>query len=139
MSQNKELKHNIAELQDAFVKLSHQNMELASELDTERRRLSHIKEQMATPTKPAAQTTPTLGSGEDRVKDNDSGEGGNSSSVVVNTSILEKEREDEDKVKVKGDAVAAVVEEKQKLIEVSSLSDLREEKTLLFQLQFCRL
>ena len=50
MSQNKELKTNIAELQDAFVRLTHQNMELASQLDTERRRLSHVRAQMVTST-----------------------------------------------------------------------------------------
>jgi len=43
MSQNKELKTNIVELQDAFVKLSQQNMELASELETERLRVAQLK------------------------------------------------------------------------------------------------
>lgn len=57
MSQNKELKHNMVELQDAFVKLSNQNMELASELDTERRRVAYLKAQLATPT-PVVETTP---------------------------------------------------------------------------------
>ncbi len=50
MSQNKELKSNISELEEAFVKLTHQNMELASDLSTERRRLSHLKTQITTPT-----------------------------------------------------------------------------------------
>lgn len=66
MSQNKELKRDIAELQDAFVKLSQQNMELASELESENRRVTFLKAQMATPTSfmqtpPAVETTPTLG------------------------------------------------------------------------------
>ncbi len=41
-SQNKELKAQIAELQDAFVRLSQQNMELASDLDTERLRVAQL-------------------------------------------------------------------------------------------------
>lgn len=59
MSQNKELKRDIAELQDAFVKLSQQNMELASELESENRRVTFLKAQMATPTTPAQSATPT--------------------------------------------------------------------------------
>lgn len=47
----------MAELQDAFVKLSNQNMELASELDTEKRRVAYLRTQLATPT-PAWETTP---------------------------------------------------------------------------------
>ena len=43
VSQNKELKANIAELQDAFVHLSHQNMELASELETKKNHLFQMK------------------------------------------------------------------------------------------------
>lgn len=50
MSQNKELKRNNAELQDAFVKLSHQNMDLASEMDTEKRRVAYLRTQLDTPT-----------------------------------------------------------------------------------------
>lgn len=57
MSQNKGLKRNMAELQDAYVKLSHQNMELASELETEKRRVAYLRAQLATPT-PARETTP---------------------------------------------------------------------------------
>ena len=47
MSQNKELKTNMAELQDAFVRLSNQNMELASELETERHRVAQFKSALA--------------------------------------------------------------------------------------------
>lgn len=43
MSQNKELKTQIVELQDAFVRMSQQNMELASELDSERLRVAKLK------------------------------------------------------------------------------------------------
>jgi len=43
VSQNKELKLNLAELQDAFVRLSQQNMELASELETERHRVGELQ------------------------------------------------------------------------------------------------
>ena len=43
MSQNKELKAQMVELQDAFVRLSQQNMELASDLETERLRVAHLK------------------------------------------------------------------------------------------------
>jgi hypothetical protein len=57
MSQNKELKRSVAELQDAFVKLSNQNMDLASDLDTERRRTAYLRTQLATPT-PPRETTP---------------------------------------------------------------------------------
>ena len=46
MSQNKELKTNIAELQDAFVRLSQQNMELASELETERHHVGQLQRRM---------------------------------------------------------------------------------------------
>ncbi len=49
MSQNKELKANNVELQKAFVRLSNQNMELATELDSERRRLAQLKALQATP------------------------------------------------------------------------------------------
>ncbi len=48
MSQNKELKANLAELQDAFVRLSQQNMQLATELESERhqvREMSRLKEE----------------------------------------------------------------------------------------------
>lgn len=34
MSQNKDLKEQLTELQEAFIKQSHQNMELATELET---------------------------------------------------------------------------------------------------------
>lgn len=59
MSQNKELKNNLGELQDAFVKLTHQNMELASDLDSERRRLTHLRAQMNPPTPSTPEATPT--------------------------------------------------------------------------------
>ena len=49
MSQNKELKANNVELQEAFVRLSNHNMELATELDSERRRLAQLKALQATP------------------------------------------------------------------------------------------
>ena len=58
MSQNKELKRNNAELQDAFVKLSHQNMDLASGMDTEKRRVAYLRTQLDTPTL-VQPTTPT--------------------------------------------------------------------------------
>ena len=57
MAQNKELKANTVELQEAFVRISNQNMELATELDTERQRLAQLKLLQATPT--AAAVTPT--------------------------------------------------------------------------------
>ena len=47
MSQNKELKSNMAELQDAFVQLSNQNMELASDLETEKHLLVQLKRKLA--------------------------------------------------------------------------------------------
>lgn len=59
MSQNKELKLNVAELQDAFVRLSQQNMELASELETESRRVTFLRAQVATPKE--ATPIPVLG------------------------------------------------------------------------------
>ena len=54
MSQNKELKHNMVELQDAIIKWSNQNMELASELETEKRRVTYLKTQLTS----ARETTP---------------------------------------------------------------------------------
>ena len=42
VSQNKELKSQLGELQDAFVHLSQQNMELASDLQTERHRCGQL-------------------------------------------------------------------------------------------------
>ena len=42
MSQNKELKANLTELQDAFVRMTQQNMELASDLETERHRSKEL-------------------------------------------------------------------------------------------------
>lgn len=45
VTQNKELKERLAELQDAFVQQSHQNMELASTLDTEKRRRERLEGQ----------------------------------------------------------------------------------------------
>jgi len=53
MSQNKELKANTVELQEAFVRISNQNMELATELDTERRRLAQLKLLQAPPAETA--------------------------------------------------------------------------------------
>ena len=50
MSQNKELKLNLTELQDAFVKLSQQNMDLASDLETERHRARQLQRIAETPT-----------------------------------------------------------------------------------------
>ena len=47
MSQNKELKNNMAELQDAFVRISNQNMELASDLETERHLVAQLKRALA--------------------------------------------------------------------------------------------
>ena len=46
MAQNKELKNHLAELQEAFVKQSHQSMELASELETAKRRWSQLEGQL---------------------------------------------------------------------------------------------
>lgn len=43
MSQNKELKSQLGELQDAFVNLSQQNMELASDLQTARHRCGQLE------------------------------------------------------------------------------------------------
>lgn len=48
MAQNKELKANLVELQDAFVRLSQQNMELASELETARLHVAQLKSHSAT-------------------------------------------------------------------------------------------
>lgn len=45
VGQNKELKTQLVELQDAFVKMSKQNMELATELETERFRLAQLQAQ----------------------------------------------------------------------------------------------
>ena len=67
MSQNKELKTNVAELQDAFVKLSNQNMELASDLETERHHVARLKRALAAgeqlslppPPPPASETSVT--------------------------------------------------------------------------------
>ena len=43
VSQNKELKSQLGELQDAFVNLSQQNMELASDLQTARHRCGQLE------------------------------------------------------------------------------------------------
>lgn len=43
VSQNKELKSNLTELQDAFVQMSQQNMELASALETERHTVGELQ------------------------------------------------------------------------------------------------
>ena len=67
MSQNKELKTNVAELQDAFVRLSNQNMELASDLETERHHVVQLKRALAAgeqlslppPPPPASETSVT--------------------------------------------------------------------------------
>ena len=67
MSQNKELKTNVAELQDAFVRLSNQNMELASDLETERHHVAQLKRALAAgeqlsippPPPPASKTSVT--------------------------------------------------------------------------------
>ena len=73
MSQNKELKTNIAELEDAFVRQSNQNMELASELETERHHVAQLKRALAAgeqlspppPPPPASEVSVTeSGSGE---------------------------------------------------------------------------
>ncbi len=59
MSQNKELKRNMDELEEKFVKMTHQNMELASSLDTESRRAVYLREQLeATPTLTSTTATP---------------------------------------------------------------------------------
>ena len=69
MSQNKGLKTNVAELQDAFVKLSNQNMELASDLETERHHVAQLKralaagEQLSLPPPPPASETSVTESG----------------------------------------------------------------------------
>ena len=60
MSQNKELKANITELQDAFVRLSQQNMELASDLETERLRVAQLKSHSPVVSEGCDKTTPTL-------------------------------------------------------------------------------
>ena len=68
MSQNKELKVNLTELQDAFVRLSQQNMELASDLETEKLRVAQLKTHPPSPVQEGnleppledhTQTTPT--------------------------------------------------------------------------------
>ena len=137
MSQNKELKTNVAELQDAFVRLSNQNMELASDLETERHHVAQLKralaagEQLSLPPPPppasetsvtesrpgtgqttptALQTTPTM-------------------PIVAMGALLEDvgagggEREGEEVVdEVKGDEEQARVKEQEEQIEVVSLS-----------------
>ena len=42
-AQNKQLKSHLSELQDAFIRLSHQNMELASDLETEKHNVARMK------------------------------------------------------------------------------------------------
>ena len=42
-AQNKQLKSHLSELQDAFIRLSHQNMELASDLETEKHNTARMK------------------------------------------------------------------------------------------------
>ena len=46
VAQNRELKIQLVELQDGFVRLSQQNMELALELETERFRVSQLTRQL---------------------------------------------------------------------------------------------
>ena len=45
VAQNRDLKRQLEELQDGFVRLSQQNMELASDLETERFRVSQLESQ----------------------------------------------------------------------------------------------
>lgn len=46
VGQNRELKTQLVELQDAFVKMSKQNMELATELETERFKVTQLQSQL---------------------------------------------------------------------------------------------
>ena len=45
VTQNREMKRQLEELQDGFVRLSQQNMELASDLETERFRVNQLESQ----------------------------------------------------------------------------------------------
>lgn len=66
MSQNKELKANLVELQDAFVKLSQQNMELASNLESERHRVRELSRAREREEEGGVQTPgPEAGGGEE--------------------------------------------------------------------------
>ena len=103
----------MAELQDAIVKWSNQNMELASELETERLRVSHLRAQVTAdtaqrpPPSPAVppEATPTPGG---RVRSEES-------MVDVGVGCEEEEAES------LADVSAALVEEKQQEINVSSI------------------
>ena len=48
IAQNQQLKSQLAELQEAFVKMSQQNMQLATELETERGRVSQLQTEVRT-------------------------------------------------------------------------------------------
>lgn len=45
MAQNKELKEQLAELQEAFIKQTHRNMELATDLESEQIRSSRLEQE----------------------------------------------------------------------------------------------
>jgi hypothetical protein len=62
VAQNRELKIQLVELQDGFVRLSQQNMELALELETERFRVSQLTRQLEA----ASQSQEEEGLGEDK-------------------------------------------------------------------------
>ena len=55
VAQNKELKNQLAELQEAFVQQTHRNMELATELETQQLKI-HRLEQQAETTEPMSVT-----------------------------------------------------------------------------------
>ena len=52
---------NLTELQDAFVRLSQQNMELASDLETERLRVAQLKTHSPSPVQEGNLTPPLEG------------------------------------------------------------------------------
>ena len=130
MSQNKELKTNVAELQDAFVRLSNQNMELASDLETERHHVAQLKralaagEQLSLPPPPPAsetsvtesrpgtgQTTPTTLQTTPTMP--------NVAMGVLSEDIGGDEREGEEVVdEVKGDDERSRLKEREEQIEV---------------------
>ena len=61
VAQNRELKTQLVELQDGFVRLSQQNMELALDLETERFHVSQLTRQLE-----AASQSQEEGLGEDK-------------------------------------------------------------------------
>ena len=62
VAQNRELKTQLVELQDGFVRLSQQNMELALDVETERFRVSQLTRQLEA----ASQSQEEEGLGEDK-------------------------------------------------------------------------